>query len=175
MVYLQLFWVYLKIGFFGFGGGYAILSMIEYEVVQHYKWVTSAEFTDIIALSQITPGPIGINSATYIGYVATGSVWGSVLATITICLPAFVLMIGAYKLLTKYKKNEVVMHAFAGIRPVIVGLIGAAALALMNNNNLIDLWSWVIMAAAFVGGYFFKLHPIWVIVLAGMAGFLIYA
>ena len=89
MIYWQLLGVYLKIGIFGFGGGYAMLSLIQYEVVDKYHWLTLQEFTDVVAISQMTPGPIGINSATYIGYTATGSVWGSVIATFAVCLPSF--------------------------------------------------------------------------------------
>lgn len=174
MVYLQLFWVYLKIGFFGFGGGYAILSLIEYEVVQRYGWLTSSQFTDIIAISQMTPGPIAINSATYVGYEATGNVWGSILATTAICLPAFVLMILAYKLLQRYKKTSIIQGAFLGIRPVVVGLIAAAALSLMNENNIVDVWSIVILIVSFIGGYFLKWHPILIIIGAGVLGYFIY-
>ena len=82
--YLKLIWAYLKIGLFGFGGGYAMLSLIQSEVVQS-GWISSQMFTDIVAVSQMTPGPIGINSATYIGYVVTGSVWGSVVACRPLC------------------------------------------------------------------------------------------
>ena len=82
MIYLEILWVYLKIGLFGFGGGYAMLSLIQEEVVHKHHWLTMQEFTDIVAISQMTPGPIGINSATYIGYTVTGSVWGSILATV---------------------------------------------------------------------------------------------
>ena len=90
--YLKLIWAYLKIGLFGFGGGYAMLSLIEREVVGS-GWITSQMFTDIVAISQMTPGPIGINSATYIGYVVTGSVWGSIVATFTVVLPPFLLVL----------------------------------------------------------------------------------
>lgn len=76
MIYLQLFYTFFKIGLFGFGGGYAMLSMIQGEVVTRYGWVSSQEFTDIVAISQMTPGPIGINAATYVGFTSTGSVWG---------------------------------------------------------------------------------------------------
>lgn len=174
MVYLQLFWVYLKIGFFGFGGGYAIISLIEYEVVQHHGWLTSSQFTDIIAISQMTPGPIAINSATYVGYEATGNVWGSLIATTAICLPAFVLMILAYKLLQRYKNTNIIQGAFLGIRPVVVGLIAAAALSLMNENTIVDVWSIVILIVSFIGGYFLKWHPILIIVGAGVLGYFIY-
>lgn len=77
MIYWQLILVYLKIGMFGFGGGYAMLSLIQYEVVDHYHWLTLQQFTDVVAISQMTPGPIGINSATYVGYTVTQSIWGA--------------------------------------------------------------------------------------------------
>ena len=82
-IYLKLIWAYLKIGLFGFGGGYAMLSLVQNEVVKN-GWISNQMFTDIVAISQMTPGPIGINSATYIGYVSTGNVWGSILATLVV-------------------------------------------------------------------------------------------
>ena len=88
MIYLQLLWVYLKIGMFGFGGGYAMLSLIQHEIVDIHHWLTPQQFTDVVAISQMTPGPIGINSATYVGYAVTQSVWGAVLATVAVCLPS---------------------------------------------------------------------------------------
>ena len=138
MIYLQLFLVYFKIGIFGFGGGYAMLSLIQHEVVEKYSWLTDAEFTDIVAISQMTPGPIAINSATYIGYTATGSVWGSVIATFSVCLPSFILMLLVSRILLKFKTNPWVEALFSGLRPAIVGLIAAAALLLMNSQNFQD-------------------------------------
>ena len=102
MLYLQLFWTFFKIGLFGFGGGYAMLSLIQGEVVTAHGWLTSQQFTDIVAVSQMTPGPIGINSATYVGFTATGSVWGSVVATFAVCLPSFILMLTISKFFLKY-------------------------------------------------------------------------
>ena len=93
MIYLQLLWVYLKIGTFGFGGGYAMLSLIQHEIVDLHHWLTPQQFTDVVAISQMTPGPIGINSATYVGYAVTQSVWGAVLATVAVCLPSFILVL----------------------------------------------------------------------------------
>ena len=87
MIYLQLLLSYLKIGFFGFGGGYAMLSLIQNEIVVQRGWLTSEQLTDIIAISQVTPGPIAINSATYVGYAVTGTVWGAALATLAACIP----------------------------------------------------------------------------------------
>lgn len=87
MIYWQLIYVYLKIGLFGFGGGYAMLSLIQFEIVDRHHWLTLQQFTDIVAISQMTPGPIGINSATYIGYSVTGSVWGLLLRRLLfVCL-----------------------------------------------------------------------------------------
>ena len=92
MIYLQLFISYLKIGFFGFGGGYAMLSLIQNEIVEQRGWITAQQFADIVAISQMTPGPIAINSATYIGYTVAG-VGGSVVATLAVCLPALTVML----------------------------------------------------------------------------------
>ena len=87
MIYWQLILVYLKIGMFGFGGGYAMLSLIQYEVVDHHHWLTLHQFTDVVAISQMTPGPIGINSATYVGYAGTQSAWGAVVAPLQYAFP----------------------------------------------------------------------------------------
>ena len=174
MIYWQLLGVYLKIGIFGFGGGYAMLSLIQYEVVDKYHWLTLQEFTDVVAISQMTPGPIGINSATYIGYTATGSVWGSVIATFAVCLPSFLLVLLISFFYAKFKNNKYVAAAFTGLRPMTVGLIGAAALLLMNKENFIDYKSILIFAGAFLLTWKYKIHPILMICLAGVAGLVIY-
>lgn len=175
MIYLQLFWVYIKIGLFGFGGGYAMLSLIQEEVVDRHGWITMQEFTDIVAISQMTPGPIGINSATYIGYTATGSVWGAVVATFAVCLPSFLLVLLISYFFARVKNNKYVSAAFLGLRPVSIGLIAAAALMLMNKENFIDYKSYLLFAAAFILTYKFKIHPILMIFIAGAAGIVLYA
>ena len=148
MLYLQLFYTFFKIGLFGFGGGYAMLSMIQGEVVTRYGWLTSQEFTDIVAISQMTPGPIGINSATYVGFTATGSVWGSIIATLAVVLPSFILMLAISKFFLKYQKHPVVEAVFSGLRPAVVGLLASAALVLMNAENFSspkeDMYSFII-------------------------------
>ncbi|GHV60014.1 chromate transporter [Bacteroidia bacterium] len=174
MIYWQLFVTYFKIGVFGFGGGYAMLSLIQHEVVENHHWLTAAEFTDIVAISQMTPGPIGINSATYIGYTVTGGVLGSVIATFAVCLPSFILVLliaGSYR---KFRSNAYVNDAFKGLRPVVVGLIAAAALLLINRENFIDYKSLIIFGVAFLLTMFTKIHPILLIVLAGLAGLVLY-
>ncbi len=181
MTYLSLFLTYLKIGLFGFGGGYAMLSLIQHETVEVVQWgatapwLTQSEFTDIVAISQMTPGPIGINSATYIGYTVTGSVWGSVVATIAVCLPSFLLVLLVSRFILRNKENPIIKSIFRGLRPVIVGLIASAALLLMNRENFSDnTFSIAIAIVSFILVYFAKLHPIWVIAIAGVAGYIIY-
>lgn len=174
MIYFQLFWAYLKIGLFSFGGGYAMLSLIQSEVVEKHFWLTSSEFTDIVAISQMTPGPIGINSATYIGYAVTGNVLGSLVATIAVCLPSFVIVLLIARAYAKFRESQYVKGAFSAIRPVVVGLIASATLVLMNKENFIDCKSVIIFVAVFVLAKFFKFHPILLIVLAGISGLFLY-
>lgn len=182
MIYLQLFYTFFKIGLFGFGGGYAMLSMIQGEVVTRYEWLTPQEFTDIVAISQMTPGPIGINSATYVGFTATGNVWGSIIATFAVVLPSFILMLTISKFFLKYQKHPVVESVFSGLRPAVVGLLASAALVLMNPENFgspkEDTYTFVISCiiflAAFVGTHKYKVNPILMIVICGIAGALLY-
>lgn len=187
MIYLRLIWSYLKIGLFGFGGGYAMLSLIEREIVGS-GWITSKMFTDIVAVSQMTPGPIGINSATYIGYVAPmrfgfDSPWwgllGSLICTITVVLPPFLLTVYSSHFIARNHDKLIIRGIFAGLRPVVIGLIASAALLLMTPDNfgtdtteLLISISIALCALAVV--LFTKLHPIWVIIASGVAGFLIY-
>lgn len=198
-IYDQLVWAYVKIGIFGFGGGYAMLSLVEKSVVQP-GWISETMFTDIVAISQMTPGPIGINSATYIGYVAPGHVnpalasplWGilgSVLATLAVVLPSFLLVIYLSHFIQKHNESGAVKAVFSGLRPVVVGLIASAAIMLMNAANFNPegstrqlVASIIISVVAFCLVFFpipfrgnkIKLHPIIVIVLAGIAGYLLY-
>ena len=182
MLYLQLFYTFFKIGLFGFGGGYAMLSMIQGEVVTRYGWLTSQEFTDIVAISQMTPGPIRINSATYVGFTATGSVWGSIIATLAVVLPSFILMLAISKFFLKYQKHPVVEAVFSGLRPAVVGLLASAALVLMNAENFSspkeDMYSFIISCliflVAFVGTRKYKINPILMIVACGIAGLILY-
>ncbi|MEG0647564.1 MAG: chromate transporter [Bacteroides sp.] len=182
MLYLQLFYTFFKIGLFGFGGGYAMLSMIQGEVVTQYGWLSSQEFTDIVAISQMTPGPIGINAATYVGYTASGNVWGSVIATFAVILPSFILMLTISKFFLKYQKHPTVEFVFKGLRPAVVGLLASAALVLMNTENFgspsTDMYSFVVSVIlfliAFIGTRKFRINPILIIVACGIAGLLLY-
>lgn len=182
LLYLHLFYSFFKIGLFGFGGGYAMLSMIQGEVVTRHGWLTPQEFTDIVAISQMTPGPIGINSATYVGFTATGSVWGAALATFAVVLPSFILMLTISKFFLKYQKHPSVEAVFSGLRPAVVGLLASAALVLMNTENFgsptEDTYSFIIsciiFVVAFVGTKKYKLNPIGMIVACGIAGLILY-
>ena len=208
MIYLQLFLSFLKIGLFGFGGGLAIFSLIQHEVEQ-YGWMTQEEFVDILAISQVTPGPIGINCATYVGYTATGNVWGSLLATIAIVIPSLVIMLSICKVYfvisSRFQRNIYFTHTMHMLRLSVLGMIGAAALLLIKPINqpsvsFIDWSSWAIFTITCAltilplflkttdsNGYsttkraiFSKTslnilsHPIILIVLAGIAGYIIY-
>ena len=174
MIYWQLICVYLKIGVFGFGGGYAMLSFIQFEIVERYHWLTLQQFTDVVAISQMTPGPIGINSATYIGYTVTGNIWGAVIATVAVCLPSFLMVLFISYFFVKFKNNKYVNAAMSGLLPMSVALIGAAALLLMNKDNFIDYKSILIFVAAFFLTWKYKVHPILMILLAGVMGFILY-
>ena len=138
MIYWQLFVTFFKIGLFNFGGGYAMISFIQNEVVYKQGWLSTAEFTDVVAISQVTPGPVGINLATYTGYTAADSVWGAAIATFAVCLPSFILMLAVSRYFLKYRHTPSVEAVFAGLRPAVVGLIAAAALVLCNAENFVE-------------------------------------
>ena len=187
MIFVELFLAYLKIGFFGFGGGYAMLSLIQNEVVLQHGWISGAEFADIVAVSQMTPGPIAINSATYIGYAVgsgAGGCWfgllGAAVATFAVCLPSLTLMLLITKFFLKLKNNPYVEGLMRGMRPVVIGMIAAAALLLIfphgsdpGEQNFVDGWSWALFGGVLLGSWR-KVNPILLIVLAAVAGILIY-
>ena len=190
MIFIELLCSFLMIGLFSFGGGYGMLSVIQGEVVTRHAWLTASEFTDIVAVSQMTPGPIGINSATYVGYTAvfnaTGSevlaVLGSLTASLAVMLPSIVLMLIVSRFFMKYSKHRNVEVVFRLLRPAVVGLIASAALLLMTEENFgspteTPLQFWVSVAlfvAAFVAMKFFKISPILILLLAGVFGGVFY-
>lgn len=190
MLFLELFYTFLKIGLFSFGGGYGMLSVIQGEVVARHGWLTAAEFTDIVAVSQMTPGPIGINSATYVGYTAVFNsgapewlaVIGSVVTSFAVMLPSIVLMLIVSRFFMKHSKSRNVEAVFKALRPAVVGLIASAALLLMTEDNFgspteTPLQFWVSVAlfvAAFAAMKFFKVSPILILILAGIFGGVFY-
>lgn len=190
MIFVELLCSFLMIGLFSFGGGYGMLSVIQGEVVIRHAWLTAAEFTDIVAVSQMTPGPIGINSATYVGYTAvfnaTGNevlaVLGSFTASFAVMLPSIVLMLIVSRFFMKYSKHKNVENVFRLLRPAVVGLIASAALLLMTKENFGSPTetplqfgvSVVLFVAAFVAMKFFKVSPILILLLTGVFGGVFY-
>ena len=190
LLYLKIFWTFFKIGLFGFGGGYAMISMIQAEVVSNHGWMTNGEFTDIVAISQSTPGPIGINSATYVGYTSVvnagySSLWGalgSLIATFAVVLPSLILMLAISRFFMKYKNHPAVEHTFMGLRPAVVVLLAAAALLLMNAENFSapgeNPWQFFISVGlflfAFIGQMVYKMNPVLLLVLCGLTGLLLF-
>ena len=190
-IYLKLFWTFFKIGLFGFGGGYGMLSLIQNEVVEKQKWISNSEFTDIVAVSQMTPGPIGINSATYVGFKAienagmtrTEAVCGSLLASFSVMLPSFILMLLISAFFMHYKDHKSVQTVLKWLRPVVVGMLAAAVLLLLNEENLgtfsadnLQLYVSIgLFILAFIATYFWKIGPIKVILMAGLFGGLFYS
>ena len=189
MIYLYLFITFFEIGIFGFGGGYGMLSLIQTEVVVNHNWLTTAEFTNIVAISQMTPGPVGINSATYCGYVAAHNagfgggmaVLGSAIATFALVLPSLIMMILISKMFMKYMNHPVVTNIFLGLRPAVVGLLAAATLLLMTEDNFStpqsNPWQFYISVALFVATFvatkYIKVNPILMIGLAAFAGLIL--
>ena len=190
MLFLELFYTFFKIGLFSFGGGYGMLSVIQGEVVSRHGWLSAAEFTDIVAVSQMTPGPIGINSATYVGYTAVFNsgapewlaVVGSLVASLAVMLPSVLLMLIVSRFFMKHSNNRNVEAVFKALRPTVVGLIASAALLLMTKENFgsmqeTPLQFWVSVAlfvAAFVAMKFFRVSPILILLLAGAFGGVFY-
>lgn len=186
MIFLYLFITFFQIGLFGFGGGYGMLSLIQGEVVHNHGWLTTGEFTDIVAISQMTPGPIGINSATYCGFTAVHnagfgygmSILGSLTATFAVCLPSLILMILIAKMFLKYINTPIVQSVFSGLRPAVVGLLGAATLLLCTSDNFstpnVNPWQFCISCLLFiataVGTWHFKINPIRMICYSAIAG-----
>ncbi len=189
MIYLTLFYTFFMIGLFGFGGGYGMLSLIQHEVVKSHLWLSSAEFTNIVAISQMTPGPIGINSATYCGYTtihnATGSmalgVLGSLTATLALVLPTFILMLIISKMFMKHMQSRNVQDIFKALRPAVVGLLAAATLMLCNTENFSSPEespyrfgiSLIIFTVTFIGVKVMRINPIKMIGCAAIAGLIL--
>mgnify|MGYP000850017969 FL=1 len=173
MTYLNLFFVFFKVGLFSFGGGYAILPLMQHEVVDINKWISFKEFMDIVAVSQITPGPISINLATHVGY-RIGETLGSTIATTSVVLPSIIIVSLIVIFLKRFNKLPVVQRIFKSLRVTIVGLILAAGIALFVKENFIDYKSYIIFASVLIGGLVFKIGSITLIILSGVAGAILY-
>lgn len=190
MLFLQLFYTFLIIGAFTFGGGYSMIALIQGEVVVHHGWMTASEFTDLLAVSQMTPGPVGINTATYAGYTAVinagypqwAAVGGSLLASLAVITIPVLLVLLVSRWLLANKADHRVSTVMRVLRLTVVGLIAAAALQLLTVDsfgtagfNLRFIVSVAIFAGVFLLSLFRKASPILLIAASGIAGLLIYS
>ena len=199
MIFWQLFYTFLIIGAFTFGGGYSMIALIQGEVVNHWGWMTAQEFTDLLAVSQMTPGPVGINTATYAGYTAVinagypawAAVCGSLLASLSVIIipVALVLLVSGW--LLRHTDDPRVASVMRVVRLAVVGLIAAAALGLfvdtfnvdtlirshnLSSDQLINLsTSFLIFAAVFILSWRYKKSPILLIVASGLVGLIVYS
>lgn len=165
---IQLLFTFFKIGAFSFGGGYAMIPFIQKEIIEKNGWLTNSEFVDIIGISQMTPGPISINAATFVGYKVYG-ILGSIFATLGITLVSFILVSIASKAMEKFKESKILKGALLGMRPVLIALIINAFVSLAKEAY-VDVKSIVI--TMIIGGCLIskRIHPILTIVIAGLLG-----
>ena len=175
MIYLELFLTFLKIGAFTFGGGYAMLPLAQQEVLAH-GWMTQEQVINFVAVSESTPGPFAVNMATYVGMVAGNGLLGALCATLGVILPSFIIILIVARCLTQFRKNRTVAGAMAGLRPAVVGLIGAALVSV--GQTVLGAFSFAAPGFWVTVGIFIlaitliikKVHPIVVILGSGVLG-----
>lgn len=172
MILIKLFLVFLKIGAFSFGGGYAVLSLIQKEIVESYGWISGADFIDIVAIAEMTPGPIAVNASTFVGY-KLGGFAGSLIGTLSVLLIPFtvVLLVSIY--FNKFKHLDGVKWVLRGIRPAVLGLIASACFKIAKIS-FIDYKGVIIAILIFISVYKYKIHPIIALLLSGLLGILFY-
>lgn len=168
MILLQLFFTFILIGILNFGGGYAMVSFIQNQVVDIHGWLTIQEYTDMLAISQATPGPIAINTATYTGFKIAG-VTGALVATFALVLPAFFVILGLMYIFQHYPDNKYLQWGFGGTKPMVMALILSSALSL-GVENIVSIYDLVLFVLAFVLLRRFKINPVALILLFGVWG-----
>lgn len=202
MIHLfYIYWLFLKIGLFTFGGGYAMIPLFQMELVEHHQYLTDAEFANIVALAQMTPGPVGLNAATYIGYqqgiAALGDVigtypagcLGALFGTLGVMTPSLTIVLAAAVFLAKFQENKYVKAVLSGIRPAMLGLIGAAVIFFANTSIFtaplqtvfrkisafgISWQAFLIFGAVLFVEFKYKVNIIFVIIGSGLAAWLLY-
>ena len=182
MIFFELFKTFFIIGMFTIGGGYAMLSLIQNQVVTIHGWIDDVTFTDIVAVSQMTPGPIGINSATYIGYEVLANsgaseflcILGSFTATFAVVLPSFIIVLAICRVYDKWKNHPIFQGVLSGLKPAVIGLIGTAVLSVATPENFLDWNSYALCVLAFLALYFKKAGPFTIIGLGAVAGLILY-
>ena len=170
---LELFLTFFKIGAFTFGGGYAMIPVIEDICVEKKQWITHEDMVNVTVIAESTPGPIAINCATFVGF-KQAKFWGAVAATLGVVLPSFIIVLAICKAYDRFKDNYMFKGIMTGLRPAVLGLIGTAALGLATPDNFIDWKSYVLCLAAFAGLYFKKIGPFSAIGLGALAGLILY-
>jgi len=171
LIYWQLYSTFLRIGAFSFGGGYAMIPLFQKEIVTLHHWVSMPEMLDMIAISQMTPGPLAINMATFAGY-RTGGFWGSAAATAGIITPSAVIIIFLAALFLKYQHSPAVQGVMAGIRPAAVALIVVATIS-VAESALAGPIHYLVLSLAFYLLYRYNPHPILMILGAGIFGLIL--
>ena len=172
MIIFQLFWEFFKIGLFTFGGGYAMIPLIEKEIVNRYHWLTIKQFTDLVAISEMTPGPFAVNSATFVGY-KVAKFWGAVGSTLGVILPSFLIIWAIASVFFSFQDNHIVQAAFKGLRPAVLGLIVIAALT-VGKIAISDYRSVVIFISVVAGIWIFKIHPVPALIISAVTGVLLF-
>ncbi len=184
MIYLQLFWSFFLVGLFSFGGGYAALPLIQEQVLEIHPWLTSAEFVDVLTISQMTPGPIAINASTFVGTKLAG-IPGAIIATVGCITPSCIIVLILATLYYKYKGLSMVQGIIKGLRPAVVALIASAGLSILMtaffNKAALPLkpsdLNWIAVLLFAVSLFIlrkFKLNPIYTMLIAGTAGVIVY-
>ena len=184
MIYLELFWCFFQVGLFSIGGGYAAMPLIQTQVVDQHAWLTLNEFIDVITISQMTPGPIGINSATFVGIKIAG-IGGALVATLGCVLPSCIIVLTLAHFYFKYQNLTAVRGILNGLRPAIIAMIASAGLSILLSASfaggvlpasLADV-SWIgilLFLAAFFILKKWKLNPVWVMIGCGIIGMFLY-
>lgn len=184
MVYLKLFLSFFQIGLFSIGGGYAAMPLIQAQVVDKHQWITLTEFTDLITIAEMTPGPIAINSATFVGNQIAG-IPGSMIATLGCIIPSFIIVLTLGYLYRKYRDLKVVRGALAGLRPAVVALIASAGMSIValafwgeggfsSSISNINIVAVILFAISLTILRKWKANPIYIMVGCGIAGLIIY-
>ena len=185
MMYLELFWSFFQIGLFSIGGGYAAMPLIQNQVVDLHPWLTMTQFADIMTIAEMTPGPIAINSATFVGIQVAG-LPGAIIATLGCVLPSCVIVLTLAYIYYRFRGLNIVQGILAGLRPAVIAMIASAGISLLilaiygqrtlpADLTSVDIIAVVIFLAGFVALRRWKLHPLWVMAGCGAAGVLLYS
>lgn len=172
MIYFELFITFIKIGIFSFGGGYAMIPLIQQEVVVTNKWISSGEFLDMISVAQITPGPIAINSATFAGY-RVGGILGSIVATIGVVIPSIILIFGISFLIKKIGKSSHIENLYKGLRPIVLALIFSAVIS-VGKESLLDIKAFIIFLITLILLQIKRINMFLIIFITGFLGYILY-